>query len=262
MIIFDIYNDSKLKYPLTDYEYKLIPKVWEFLEIFKKRFVFITDYRNYVIEQINKKYKIDDFYLLESILNKMFWNLRHLLKPLWIYPKMEIDDYIKYLENDKSYLIPESLLLCKFINYNDKKDLNEKIRNVYLGEKRSYYRSFINKLMIIDKEKKQLIVKPMEGSSDIFSKNYFNLLTSQILFSKELYEEVMKNPFIIKNKKIELAEFYYQYDYAFPNLNYCKYNIGTKKDRIDRIKKMYYYNKNNANNGNKEKAKYWFKLIK
>ncbi len=261
MIINDIYQDSRLKYPLTEEEYKLVSKVWEFLDIFKKRFIFISDYRKYMIRQIRKKYKIEDFYKYEMILNKMFWNLRWLLTPLWMDEDITEEEYDKQIENNylKSKKIPTPLLLCKFIKYRDESDLKTKIKKANLGEgdmggMGSFYRSFINKLMIVDKEKKELILKPMEGSPDIFSKNYFNLLTSHILFSKSLYEQIMKDPFLIRRKEVPLSEFYYQYDYAFPNLNYCKYLIGTDKDRIERIQKMYYYK-------GEPKAKNWFKLI-
>ena len=94
----------------------------------------------------------------------------------------------------------------------------------------------------------------MEGSSDIFFKNYFNLFTSQILFTKETYEMLIKDPFLAKNQSFKLSKFYYQFDYGFPNLNYCTYKFGTDGDRIKRIKKMYYSSK-------PERAKYWFRLM-
>ena len=93
----------------------------------------------------------------------------------------------------------------------------------------------------------------MEGSSNIFSNsNNFNLLTLDILFNRELYEDVMGNP--IDKKKIQLIslpKYYYQLDYCFPNLNCCQYSIGTYENKIDRIQKMYY-------NGNYD---YWYKLL-
>lgn len=241
----NIYTNNNLKYPLESNEVDMLPKVWKFLEVFKKRFVFISDYRNHLVKQIQDKYTIDEFYKYEYIINKLFWNLRWGVSYVWTDEKLDTDN------------MPLSLLICKFVKYKDTDDLIKKVKEVKSGENidniGSFYRSFINKLIIVDKENKELIIKQMEGSSDIFSKNYFNLLTSHILFSKKLYEEVMNNPLSIKNKDIKLSEYYYQYDYGFPNLNYCKYLIGSENDRLERIKKMYY----NINNP----YKYWFKII-
>ena len=75
-----------------------------------------------------------------------------------------------------------------------------KINNIL--QKSNYYRSFINKLVIIDKKNKQIISKPFEGSADIFSKNYFNLLTMSILLKKKLYIKITENPYLIKNQKV------------------------------------------------------------
>ena len=54
-----------------------------------------------------------------------------------------------------------------------------------------------------------------------------------------------------KLKKIILPHYYYQLDYAFPNINCCKYSIGTKEDKINRISKMYYTGD----------SKYWYKIL-
>jgi hypothetical protein len=255
MIINDIYRDKILKYPLTEEEYNLIPKVWKFLKIFKKRFTFISDYRNYVIKKINKKYTPQEFYKYEAILNKMFWNLRWLLFPLWSNQYLNKSEYKDFIKNNYDNLekLPDYLLLCNFQKYSDSDDLKNKY-NMYLNESYNYYRSFINKIIMVDKPTKTLITKPMEGSSDIFLKNYFNLFTSQVHFTRSMYEAIVEDPFIVKYQNIELAKFYYQFDYGFPNLNYCTYFFGTDEDRLNRIKKMYYTPK-------PKRAKYWFKLI-
>ena len=93
----------------------------------------------------------------------------------------------------------------------------------------------------------------MENSSHIFDKNYFNLLTMYILKNKQLYDQVMENPSIIKTMTLKLPEYYYQYDYGFPNLNYCVYEFGTEEQRKERIYKMYYAD---------DAEKNWFKLIR
>jgi len=256
MKIDNIYESKLLKYPLDTLEIKMIDKVWNLLEIIKQQYLFIFEYRKNLIKKVRKSYTIEEFYELEHILNKLFWNLRWLVYPMFFenmtdteekYDKIILDDY-KNLEN-----LPNSLTICEFEKYTDSKDLENKIENNKIFSS-VYYRSYINKLIIVDKKNKIIMSKPMEGSSVIFDKNYFNLLTMTILFDRELYEKIMKNPFTLKNTKIQLSNFYYQYDYGFPNLNFCTYKFGTKKDRLDRIKKMYYYD-------GKNRSKYWKKLI-
>lgn len=212
----NIYNNTELKYPLTPDEIKHIESVWKFIKIFNKHFLYIADYRDYLIKKINKKYTIDEFYLYETIANKLLWNLRVILLP---------------------YFTKTSL--CHQIKYTNTNELDEKIKKAeaYLG---TYYRSFINKLIIVDKKDHSIYYKKMEGSSSIFHQNKFNLLTMYVFLNRELYEKVMQNPIIYKEYIEILPEYYYQYDYGFPNINLCIYKIGIDDDRQYRIKKMYY----------------------
>mgnify|MGYP005846763689 CR=1 FL=1 len=255
MYIENIYQDNILKYPLTDEEYIKVDDAWEFLEIFKKKFIFLSDYRDDIIKKIRAKYTIDEFYLYEKILNKLFWNIRWLMFPLWKHENINENEYYKLIKNNYNNVkeLPKSLLLCKFESYKNDQDMEYKVTNNKLFED-TYYRSFINKLLIVDKKNKQIITKPIEGSSEIFTKNYFNLLTITILFNKDLYEKVMKDPYKLKKIKIPLSKYYYEYDYGFPNLNYCVYKFGNKKDRIQRIKKMYF--------SKKPQARFWFRIIR
>jgi hypothetical protein len=257
-MIIDIYRDRLLKYSLNNNEYQYVDNVWTFLEVFKKGYIFMIDYRKKVIKEIRKKYSIDEFYLYESILNKMIWNLRWLLFPLWI----NVDNYYKFIKDDygKHKDIPYSLSLCSYDSFTDHIDLENKLQKHKIFET-NYYRSFINKLVIVDKKDKKIITKPIEGSSEIFSKNYFNLLIWTIMFSKNLYEKVMKDPFSFFDKKngnhMNVPEFYYQRDYPFPNINSCVHIFGSHEDRVERIKKMYYYKKKDE-----PKDKYWFRIIR
>lgn len=257
-MINDIYKNKYLKHSLTYKEYNLLPKVWEFLKYFKKRFIFITDYRDYIIDKISDTYTSDEFYLYESILNKLFWNLRWFIFPLWTNPLISEEDYLKFIKSNYEDFerLPYSLLLCKYQQYKTPDDLKSKLQHsfLYSDTYSSYYRSFINKLIIVDQKDKVIITKSMEGSSDIFSKNYFNLLSFHILFNKQLYEKVMENPFTIRDLHIPLSQYYYQFDYGFPNLNVCAYSFGSSDNQINRIKKMYY-------NTDSNKAKYWYKII-
>lgn len=252
-MINDIYKDRLLKHPLSDKEYKLVNKVWEWIDEFNKPTLFVSEYRKNMINSMKSKYNIREFQKYEEIAEKLFWNLRWLLFPLFYYPNMRKDDYERFVrDNYKDHEnLPHGLLLCNITHYRNKEEMKEKIKENKLL-KQHYYRSFVNKIFVIDSKTKRIIFKPMEGSSEIFAKNYFNLLTSVILSNKNLYEIIMSNPYSINKIKIDLPEFYYEYDYAFPNLNFCMFKVGTDKDRKFRIKKMYY---------DKEAEKYWFKLL-
>lgn len=257
MIIDDIYQSKLLKHPLSKEELDLVPEAWELLSVFKKRFLFITDYRTYLIKNISNKYTAEKFLKLESVINKMFWNLRWLLFPLWTNKYITKEAYLEFIKSGYGDFenLPYALLLCnsKRLPSSNKDELKSLLRDFYINT--TFYRSFINKLVIIDKQNKNLITKPMEGSSDIFSKNYFNIMSFQILWSKRTYTEIMSNPLLVRDVSVvHEPHFYYQFDYGFPNLNYCKYQIGSDDDRINRIKKMYYTE-------SYPKDKYWFKLI-
>lgn len=197
-------------------------KVWKLLKIFGEPYINLTKYRNKLIKKISRKFTVDEFYECEKIIDKMFWDLRE-----------------KIGKNDSC---------CKVIEYNGVDDLDNKIYGI-IDDIGIYYRSFINKLIIVDKDNKRIYYKKMDSSSYIFNKNEFNLLSLTILFNKELYEGVMNDTININN--IELPKYYFELDYCFPNVNCCKYNLGSKDDWINRIKK-YYYN---------DTAEYWFKLI-
>ena len=245
----NIYMNANLKYPISDKEYKNIDKVWELINIYNKLFVSVTDQRNYLIKNIRKKYTLDDFYYLESIIDKLFWNLRWIVFPLFIHTELSKSEYDLII--NKTYEeIPNELLLCDKIKYIDNVDLDKKIKDISLDSD-TYYRSFINKILIIDDENKLIYHKKMEGSSTIFSKNLFNLYTMTVLLNRNLYEKVIEDPFNSQKLDIELSHYYYQYDYGFPNLNYCAFNIGNKDYKLNRIRKMY-YSKN---------AEYWNKII-
>ncbi len=253
----DIYqHKTVLKHPLTNDEMDELDNAWKFLSYFKTSYEFVSEYRKYIIDTIRDNYTLELFYRYEIIIEKLFWNLRWLLFPIWEHQDITEEEYWNFVREGYGHLdeIPNYLLLCHSENYKDKDDLNRKINNSLL-QRKSYYRSFINKIFVIDYDNKRLITKPFEGSSDIFAKNYFNLQTTTILTNRKLYEKVMKNPFYVRDNKLKLPEFYYQLDYAFPNLNYCIYDIGTPKYKKKRIFQMYYTRKTNP-------EKYWYKIIK
>lgn len=250
-IIDNIYNDKFIKYKLTDGEISMIDEVWEFINIFNFKTTFVTEYRRNIIKIIREKYVLEKFYLLEMIANKIFWNLRWLLAGVWMGYR-EHNQYMKFLNNNYNDLtyIPDSLILCDRQKYETDDQLHQYINSYKTS---TYYRSFINKLLMIDSSNHILYTKQIEGSSDIFFKNYFNLLTCTIFYDRELYEKIMRNPLAITEETIQLPEFYYQLDYGFSNLNLCTYEINF--DKKERIKRMYYMDTPEESEAN------WFKII-
>ncbi len=237
-----MYINKSLKFPLTNDELQLIDKVWEFLSKFTFETAFTSEYRQHIIQTISTNYTIDQFNTYELIIEKLFWNLRWCMACLWGY-----DNDLEDLKD----ILPNSLILCDIFNYKNESQLNDLITDYKYNH--LYYRSFINKMIIIDEEKHIVYFKKPEGSSDLFSKNYFNLYTSTILQDRKLYEDIMTNPDLAFNLNISLPEFYYEYDYGFPNLNYCQFNIGSQSQRLNRIKLMYYSQNNSEAN--------WYRLL-
>lgn len=238
-----------IKYPLSKKEENLLDQTWEFIYVFREPYIYLTDYRKSLIKTMRKKYTIKEFHQYETIANKLFWNLRWNIAPLFINKNLSKDEYDKILQSQTE--LPCSLLKCEKITYKDDEDLGKKLANPDLFND-NYYRSFINKLIFVDQNNHIIYHKLMEGSSDILTHNNFNLTCFNIFFDRNLYEEIMKDPYKIKNKYIELSNYYYQQDYGFPNLNLCTYNFNSDDEQIYRIKKMYYENKT---------GEFWFKLI-
>lgn len=236
-----IYNNIELKYPLKDDEINILKNAWDFYFEFKNDEISLHDYRHKLINKISQKYLIEDFLKYESIIDKLYWNLQF--------------EIAKLILNKEIDTIPYSLTFVTETNFETDIELANIIEN---KTKTIYYRSFINKLLIIDKNKKKVYTKDQESSISFFSHNYFNLLGASIMSSRELYELIMKNPNILKKMKIPLPSYYYQIDYGFPNFSLCNYNINdirTKEGlqvRLDRIKKMFYSDKS---------EKYWFTIL-
>jgi hypothetical protein len=229
------------KYKLDKDEINLLDETWEFIEMFNQNFLYLSDIRSNIIKQIRASYSPDEFMKFESIANKLFWNLRWVMHKVWT-----------GYESDK---LPYHLTLCKTKAYRNDDELDAKLMKIKMKYAGHYYRSFINKIIIVDKDKRLIYYKPMEGSANIFQKNYFNLMVGSIMKDRKLYEMVMKDPSIVLRINIPISQYYHQFDYLFPNLNFCEYKIGSDDDRMKRIKRMYY-------NEDGKIDKYWFKLIK
>ena len=214
----NIYNSPTLTYPLLDTDYEKLDEVWEFIENFNNSSCTLHGYRSKIIETMKQKYTCEEFYILELIAEKLFWNLRNKTYKIFFIEDNQntgrnIDDLLGIKEGTREEMLDYM--------YND-----------------NSYRSFINKLILIDDVNNKCYYKKIEGSANIFNKNPFNLYTATVLFNRNLYESVMENPEKINN--IYVPEYYYEHDYPFPNLNFGKPFIQTQGFRMKRINKMYY----------------------
>lgn len=218
----EIYTASSLLYPLTRDQIDQIDDVWNFLQTFRyeQAYTSLHLYRQSVIASVCNRYTCNEFCNYERIAEQLFWNLRD-----------KTGDF--FTENNNT-VITGSL-----------EDMySELIRD-------NSYRSFINKLILINDVQNEYYYKRIEGSSPIFSKNSFNTVTGYLLFNRQLYENIMSDP--RKIMYVKIPAYYYQYDYAFPNLNYAKPFIQSDEYRRQRILKMYYDTDAESN---------WFRLIK
>lgn len=194
-------------------DHKITAQLIEFIDLFSKQFVFLTDYRKYLREIIQQKYTPEQFLELENQVEDIWWKIKNVLQ--------------KKYYNENEYSIHKSRESIKLTNY---------------------YRSFINKLIMYDSQNASYYVKDMEGSSEIFTKNYLNLACFIVLYDIELLTKVLNNDI---NFDINFDVYYVAKDYGFPNLNTCKQCLFTQEEKLDRIKKYYYEDDN----------KYWYKLI-
>ena len=238
----EIYKDYTLPYQFNKIELDNLIKAWNFFMEFRRIDLSLHHYRKELIKIISSKYTPEEFLLYEGIIDKLYWNLQQRLARIWLN-----DPYLNQ--------VPYSLTLSKAEPY-----LNTTQYNYIVNEslKKDFYRSFINKLVVVDKTNSLIYTKDQEGSSNIMGKNYFNLLGSAIMSSIQLYERILHEPHLIIVTNIPLPMYYHQLDYGFPNFSLCAYNINdinTKEGmsfRLYKIKKMY-YEPNCENN--------WFKLI-
>ena len=205
----NIYNNPKLKYCLTTEEYEKIEQTWDFINLFAFDMLTLNSYRNKIINHVKTNYEPNIFYFLEQIAEKLYWNLIYQL----------------------AYYYP--------VNATNIQELNmDEINEILMKE--HYYRSFINKIVNLDKKNNKIYYKRLEGSCKLFDKNNMNRTIQKIFFDRNLYEKIMNDPLILNTIETEQREFYYQMDYAFPNLNICKPFLYDQDQRIERINKMYY----------------------
>lgn len=234
----DIYTDSILKFPLNQNQTDDIDKVWEFIKCMNIQDINVSEIRRKAIKKVSKRYTVEEFTRYEQITEKMLWNLRWLLYPLWI-KKHDTNSYWNYIKNDDKDSLPRKLTLVDVKECDNKNKCLKDIIKRYITTARTvYYRSFVNKVFVV--EGKNVYVRPVEGSLDVLAKNSFNLVTGTLLFNRKLYESVMKDPLKILTIKIKYPKYYYQLDYVFPNLNFSVYLNRSFNERLCYVQKMYY----------------------
>lgn len=201
------YNDKILKFPLLKNEIKILDKVWEFMDDFRETKLTRNKYKKYIINKMNKKYSIYDFYKLEKIVEKIYWNLAIKIK------------------NDVQ-LKPEIFFKKKF----DSKEIKNKIlmRNNKIKE------STVGKTYIITKNNKLFYKYKYPNDLDLF--------VSSIIINRSIYETIMSEEVEIFNIEIEPYNNIVEFDYMYPNLNTIKSFALSKGDRIKNIKDLYYNN--------------------
>lgn len=226
----NVYVNTNLEYSLLETEYEIIDDVFHFINLFDFLNITLSEHRTNVINNVTKNnISENDFFIYEKIAEKLLWNLK----------------------KRTQFLYPE-LANCVTCTYDLTHDGLTSVLNKFYDD--NSYRSFVNKLVLIDDINKKVHHRMMEGSAPIFSKNEFNLRLWVSLRDRKIYEEIMNNP--IKITKIIIPEYYFNSDYALPNLNFGKPFIQSNEFRKERIKKMYYRGDTN------ECQKNWFKLLK
>src|SRR5437868_2724292 len=186
-----------MEYPLNDNEYNKLDLAWEFLNLFTKPIISVSEYRRALINNIINKYDIDTFGELEIICEKLLWNLINKVRQIYENTNQEYE--------------------CIDCETNLTRHGYDKIMNKYNED--NAYRSFINKLILIDDINNKIYHRPMEGTS-IFHDNKFNSKIWKIMSDRTLYEKIINNPEEIQN--IENPKYYICGDYGFPNLNFGK----------------------------------------
>ena len=240
----DIYSDKTIHFKLDKDEIDIIDDVWKFADLFNFTTYTLHEYRDKIIDIIQKNYTIKEFTVLELILEKLIWNLRWLIFPIVANNNIDLEDYKLMIQLDK---IPDKHLSINSYELDDYGLVKDMLYES------NYYRSFINKLMVVDRDNKKIYYKLQEGSMPIFSKNDLNMKTMLIMRNRSIYEKVMADPFIIRTIKFEEPLLYYQYDYPFPNINLCCPFTNSMEERENRVKLMYFTD---------DCEKNWFKLHK
>jgi len=208
------YNNKYLLYVLSENELSLVDKMWEFISVFRISSHTRAEYRYIVMKEIRKKYTVDDFLILELIVEKIYWNLLNILNI-----RLGLD----------------SVTHIKKISKSDKIKQKNKILQRSSVSESSVRKSFI-----------------MSGNKIIYKYNYpddVDLIMGSIMVNRSIYQTLMSNPDDIRLSALDIEPYHniVEFDYSYPNLNTLVPFLLDKEQRIKNIKKMYYQTDNSYN---------------
>jgi len=225
-MVYDINKIYKnITHSLTNEEIENLDKVWEFIECFNYPKINLHKFRKQVISKIRSKYSLHEFLVYEKVIEKLLFNLKD-----------------RYFDQNKDIYTK-----IKIIELNKEDNLNKKIREFSANCQICLLRSFINKNFYFNYSNNKLYFTPTKGSSDILEESRLDSILNTVMYNRESYEM-----FMLDNSLNDIDQFYYSFDYPFPNIFTDKFNIINDKDREIRIDKLYF-------SGGE---KMWFKLIK
>lgn len=200
-------NLYKNKYALTQREILLIDRAWELLYDLSDTEISRYKYRKKIIEKVRNKYTKQEFYTLEIIIEKMYWNL--------------IDKIKKIFDVDPS-----------LYKKSGKMKINTVINQIYKNNKRAK-ESNIRKSYIHNPKRQEIIYKYNYP-------NNLDMISSSIIIHRSTYETIMGNQTDISDLQIEPYNNIIEYDYPYPNLNTIAPFVTDNKRRIKNINDMYY----------------------
>ena len=201
------YANNKLKYNLTRKELLLVDRAWELIYDLAETEISRYKYRKVVIDKIKNKYTEKEFYILETIIEKMYWNLEDKIKKTF---DVNIHLYKKF----------------------GKFQLTNVVNQIYKKNKR-VKESNIRKSYVYDVRKQEVLYKYNYP-------NELDLIVSSIIINRSTYETIMGDKADISNLQIEPYNNTIEYDYPYPNLNTIEPFAIDNKRRIQNIKNMYY----------------------
>ena len=200
------YTNEKNPYTLVEKEVKLLDKAWELINDIRTTEISRNKYRKEMIKKVRDKYTPKDFFILEKIVEKMYWNLVDKVKKT-----VDIDMSIRQKKNFDLERVKDKILK------KNKKAVESNVRKSYV------YDDHTNKLF--------------------YKYNYpddFDSIVSSIMINRSVYETIMSDEMDINNIEIEPYSNIVEFDYAFPNLNTIKFFATTNNVRHENIERLYY----------------------
>lgn len=206
------YTNKTNRFKFKIKELKNLDKAWNLINEFRITKISRAKYRKNIIDKINNKYTLDQFYYIEIIIEKMYWNLRDKLKLIFD----EQHKYKKTSKVDSLHEIQDNILI------KNKKATLSNIRKSYIENDKSIF-------YVYDYP------------------NDFDLIVSSVMINRSAYETIMEDIVDIFNLNIDPYTNIIEFDYPFPNLNTIKPFAYSKIKRLDNILNLYYVKNSDGN---------------